>query len=133
MNKSISQLLSRKRARNDASNQSEFLVNKWLRTDDSVSSSAARVDAKIIDRDSMMKFDVAKNDDGPLRRTVQASSDIKSEDDDPSSASEGNPAERHTSQHRGVDERLKNLEEHLAIRYGKSSHLIPYHNLLMIA
>ena len=118
MNKSISRLLSRKRARNDASNQSEFLVNKHPRTDDDEGLSAARVDAKLTDRDAMMKFDIAKNDEGPLRRTVQPlSRDQGGNGNSPRSLeykAAGDPA----SAQGGLDERLSNLEEHLALRYG---------------
>jgi hypothetical protein len=70
-----------------------------------------------------MKYDIAKNEDGPLRRTVGEraearreerdgpvvkrrrvdSEELKSEEDDPWMA-----------------ERLVNVETHLAVRFGKS-------------
>ncbi|KAK0443768.1 hypothetical protein EV421DRAFT_1803181 [Armillaria borealis] len=56
LTKSISQYLSRNRAQNDASNRAEFLRP----------TSCARTDAKTLDRDTQMKYDTAKNEDGPL-------------------------------------------------------------------
>ncbi|KAH9083811.1 hypothetical protein EDB83DRAFT_2213445 [Lactarius deliciosus] len=129
INKSISELLARNRARNDASNRAEFLhPSKRLHTSDAsrdlpsnegdnemVHASCARSDAKTTDRDVMMKFDIAKNEDGPLRRTLTAEAKdekhiIKAE------SADGNGLVT-ASRHPGLDERLKNLETHLAMRY----------------
>src|ERR1700733_4385140 len=86
INKSISELLAGNRARNDASNRAEFLhTHRRLHTgeasevllpgecesDQVESASCARTDARTVDRDVMMKFDIAKNEDGPLRRTLK--------------------------------------------------------------
>lgn len=90
------------------------------------------MDAKVIDRDAMMKFDIAKNDEGPLRRTMQSSS-LKKGQEDISSVSGGKSAEWDTSSLGGLDERMKNLEEHLAIRYGKAFDSVYYSGCLMLA
>ena len=90
INKSISQFLARTRARNDASNRAEFLrtlaekkANLFTASTPDTSPptsdapnqleepiSCARVDAKSIDRDKQMKYDIAKNEHRPLSRTV---------------------------------------------------------------
>jgi hypothetical protein len=70
-----------------------------------------------VDRDVLMKFDIAKNEEGPLRRTLKVEtknenyrSTDKTAESDRSVTASRNP---------GLDERLKNLETHLAMRYGK--------------
>ncbi|KAF5328788.1 hypothetical protein D9619_011662 [Psilocybe cf. subviscida] len=84
INHSISQFLAKTRARNDASNRAEFLytlAEKKRKLQEALGpeaaaeievSSCARVDAKPIDRDKQMKYDIAKNGDGPLTRTVKS-------------------------------------------------------------
>lgn len=85
--------------------------------DDIASASCARTDAKTVDRDVMMKFDVAKNEEGPLRRTLKV--EMKNESNHPADkTSEGDHAVT-ANRHPGLDETLKNLETHLAMRYGK--------------
>ncbi|KAF9474694.1 hypothetical protein BDN70DRAFT_936442 [Pholiota conissans] len=84
INKSISQFLARTRSRNDASNRSEFLytpAEKRRQLQEAgidptgvELSSCARVDAKPIDRDKQMQYDIAKNGEGPLTRTVKQDS-----------------------------------------------------------
>ncbi|KAF8971205.1 hypothetical protein BDZ97DRAFT_1788284 [Flammula alnicola] len=84
INKSISQFLARTRARNDASNRAEFLytlAEKKRKLQEGGQNpaeveftSCARVDAKPIDRDKQMKYDIAKNGEGPLTKTVKLSS-----------------------------------------------------------
>jgi hypothetical protein len=70
-----------------------------------------------VDRDVMMKFDVAKNEEGPLRRTLKV--EMKNESNRlTDKTSEGDHAVT-ANRHPGLDERLKNLETHLAMRYGK--------------
>ena len=130
--KDISAFLARNRARNDASNRQEFLLSlaekrRKLEEEDKDGASAAdtepipscaRTDAKTQNRDVQMKYDIAKNEDGPLRKTMKASiatespalpSALKNQ------ASEDVPtAERYPA----FDERLRNIETHLAVRYG---------------
>ncbi|KAN0132028.1 hypothetical protein V8E53_010065, partial [Lactarius tabidus] len=116
INKSISELLARNRARNDASNRAEFLhPSKRFRDDDIEHTSCARADAKTTDRDVMMKFDIAKNEEGPLRRTLTA--EVKAENQIPTDERAGGSSLVTANRHPGLDERLKNLETHLAMRY----------------
>ncbi|KAA1472829.1 hypothetical protein DENSPDRAFT_801659, partial [Dentipellis sp. KUC8613] len=145
VNKSISLFLARNRARNDASNRNEFLTARKRRrieqpsdedaTPAGESASCARTDAKTIDRDVMMKFDIARNEEGPLRRT------IKTEDEDTKSGiiENGTPlraaetADRVTAQrHPGLDHRLRNIETHVAIRYVPSPPVSLVHRIKFI-
>lgn len=62
-----------------------------------------------------MKYDIAKNEDGPLRKTLQGRKET------PATAS-GRETEQSSSragQIPGLDERLRNIEAHLAVRYGQ--------------
>ena len=73
--------MSRTRARNDASNRAEFLRSLAEKksqlsgsaedSEHKIITSCARVDAKPIDRDKQMKYDIAKNGEGPLTKTVK--------------------------------------------------------------
>ncbi|KAG7443157.1 uncharacterized protein BT62DRAFT_904406 [Guyanagaster necrorhizus] len=108
--KSISQYLGRNRARNDASNRAEFLRP-------TSETSCARTDAKTLDRDTQMKYDIAKNEDGPLRRTTKKEKgsvlDEKGKQKvDRADESLTNPA---------VFERIADIEAHLAVHYVPSS------------
>ncbi|TFY69499.1 hypothetical protein EVG20_g3138 [Dentipellis fragilis] len=145
VNKSISLFLARNRARNDASNRNEFLIARKRRrieqlsdgdaTPAEESASCARTDAKTIDRDVMMKFDIARNEEGPLRRT------IKTEDEDTKSGitangaplPEAETADRATAQrHPGLDHRLRNIETHVAVRYVPSPPVSLVHRIKFI-
>ncbi|SJL07275.1 uncharacterized protein ARMOST_10618 [Armillaria ostoyae] len=92
LTKSISQYLSRNRARNDASNRAEFLRP-------ASDTSCARTDAKTLNRDTQMKYDIAKNEDGPLRRTMKRKVSEEKADEAESPA---------------LSERIVNVETHLA-------------------
>ena len=130
INRSISELLARNRARNDASNRAEFLhTHRRLHTgeapevsrpgegDEAESASCARVDARTVDRDVMMKFDIARNEEGPLRRTLKV--EMKNEENRPTDKTIEGDHPVTANRHPGLDERMKNLETHLAMRYGK--------------
>ena len=140
INKSISAFLAKNRARNNASNRSEFLYTlaekKRKLLDDQNGGdmdpipSCARTDAKPIDRDLQMKYDIAKNE-GPLRRTVKAAvgeessaAEERKEEQKkaaiiPDASSDQDVEERATAaRYPGIDERLNNVETHLSIRYG---------------
>ncbi|KAN0104014.1 hypothetical protein V8E52_011415 [Russula decolorans] len=106
INKSISELFARNRARNDASNSAY---------DEVESASCARADARTVDRDVMMKFDIAKNEDGPLRRTLKV--EMKNGNNRPVDKTIEGDHLVTASRHPGLDESLKNLETHLAMRY----------------
>ena len=59
-----------------------------------------RGDARTVDRDMMMKFNISKNEEGPLGRTLKV--EMKNENKRPADKTiEG-----------GLDERLKILETH---------------------
>jgi hypothetical protein len=135
INKSISALLARNRARNDASNRAEFLHLRRTSNasedrpegegegDEIESTSCSRTDAKTVDRDVMMKFDIAKNEEGPLRRTLKV--EVKNDRNSPTDKNcDGNNSVT-ANRHPGADERLNNLETHLAMRYGK---LVLFHD-----
>lgn len=65
----------------------------------------------------MMKFDIAKNEEGPLRRTLKV--EMKNGNNRPADRTIEGDHSVTASRHPGLDERLKNLETHLAMRYGK--------------
>ncbi|KAG9316808.1 hypothetical protein JVU11DRAFT_2873 [Chiua virens] len=120
--KAISQFLAQNRARNDASNRAEFLESlaqkrRRLNIDPKSTEhipSCARTDAKPLDRDSQMKYDIAKNEDGPLRRTVKGPDGRETQAQEKLVAlTDDTPSEREPA----IDERLKNIESHVAVRY----------------
>jgi hypothetical protein len=150
INKSISKFLAQNRARNDASNRNEFLDSAKrkqpkppegistepvipstldssssscgqleLKTDESRPPSCARTDARPLDRDVQMKYDIARNEDGPLRRTLRMS--------EPEVVAGGKEKEKTTADVAN-EERLNNIETHLAIRYGMHSLPSSFHN-----
>ncbi|KAK0222064.1 hypothetical protein IW262DRAFT_954328 [Armillaria fumosa] len=96
LTRSISQYLSRNRARNDASNRAEFLHPPS-------DTSCARTDAKTLNRDTQMKYDIARNEDGPLRRTMK-----KTVEEEKAHEAESPP----------LSERIANVETHIAVHYG---------------
>ena len=156
--------MAQNQARNNASNRAEFLSSlaerrKRHRVEDgeggdsshptSIDASdatgsdigdqnpgtCARVDAKPIDRDAQMKYDIAKDDWGPLSKSAKAGllSEKRTELSPPMRATETKSRtsmdtttttpkketdEEVTSVHPGLDERLKNIEDHIAVRFG---------------
>ena len=91
----------------------------------------ARVDAKFIDRDAQMKYDIAKDDHGPLSRSAKAGllSEKGKMKSSPLAAggTETKPKttvkqeideEVPSTRYPGLDERLKNIEDHIAVRFG---------------
>jgi hypothetical protein len=70
-----------------------------------------------VDRDVMMKFDIAKNEEGPLRRTLKV--EVKHENDRSTDKTIESDHLVTANRHPGLDERLKLLETHLAMRYGE--------------
>ncbi|KAG2154364.1 uncharacterized protein EDB93DRAFT_1131789 [Suillus bovinus] len=119
--RSISQFLAQNRARNDASNRTEFLESlaqkrRRLNLDpDSTEPipSCARTDAKHLDRDVQMKYDIAKNEDGPLRRTMKGVAGDKGSQKELLALNDDAEGEQQPA----TDQRVKNIEEHLAVRY----------------
>ncbi|EMD37698.1 hypothetical protein CERSUDRAFT_154500 [Gelatoporia subvermispora B] len=129
INNSIAQFLAKNRGRNDASNRAEFLqslaekrrqlAEAGVPDAEAPASSCARTDAKPQNRDVQMKYDIAKNEDGPLRKTLKhlagTNESDKGQEKQISGMSSGDlpTAERHPA----LDERLRNIEAHLAVRY----------------
>ncbi|KAJ7217726.1 hypothetical protein GGX14DRAFT_357104 [Mycena pura] len=157
--KSISAFLAQNRAKNDASNRAEFmysLAEKRKRIndeacranpdgvatsdgndDDKDVSSCARTDAKPVDRDVQMKYDIAKNTDGPLRRTTRKKG--KASGSAPTATTAARPRTKSVVReqkkatspvvvksesevkekalHLGLDQRLANIETHFSVRY----------------
>ena len=125
--KSISRLLAQNRARNDASNRLEFLQSQAEKrrrleeqdisdTSDPIPS-CARADAKTQNRDLQMKYDIAKNEDGPLRKTMKCDREAVVMEPRKTIVDKSS-AEVTTDRHPGIDERLRNIETHVAVRYG---------------
>ncbi|KAL0956640.1 hypothetical protein HGRIS_002773 [Hohenbuehelia grisea] len=135
--KDVSAFLAQNRARSDASNKEEFLLSlKKRRFNESgdgcepeLRPTCARTDAKTLDRDVQMKYDVAKNEDGPLRRTMKGHQSKPATVVHDASGT-GNAVtlavpvstthKQHyldSENHPGLDERMKNIERHLAVRY----------------
>ncbi|KAJ3554572.1 hypothetical protein NM688_g3035 [Phlebia brevispora] len=128
--KSISRFLAQNRARNDASNRQEFLLSaaekrRKLEEDGVIKpgedvqiASCARVDAKTQNRDLQMKYDIAKNEDGPLRKTLKASDPGTNEQQkNDMDAIFDDHREVTAKRHPALDERLRNIESHVAIKY----------------
>ncbi|RXW15017.1 hypothetical protein EST38_g10840 [Candolleomyces aberdarensis] len=150
-NKSIAQFLAQNRAKNNASNRSEFLYSLSERRrqiqennetnattiDPDQIGSCARTDAKPINRDEQMRYDIAKNNDGPLSRTMKVASNVQSAkgEDTPSTVApekivvsteelvrRSQDEESVTSaRYPALDDRLRNIEAHLAVRYVAST------------
>lgn len=95
--------------------------------DESPPPSCARSDAKAQDRDVQMKYDVAKNEDGPLKRTMRTKVEPSGVDGIPIGGS-AKGKQRATmgdfdtdvtvERHPGLAGRLADVETHLAVRYG---------------
>ncbi|KAJ7187923.1 hypothetical protein C8R46DRAFT_877498 [Mycena filopes] len=163
--KSISVFLAQNRAKNDASNRAEFLHSLAERKrkrdpadegDDAPPdspdgeakddpSSCARTDAKPVDRDVQMKYDIAKNHDGPLRRTTRqkskpaappppvaapaasptTSTRTKTKQQQQQLKKSASPATvksdpestKAASVHFALDQRVENIESHFSVRY----------------
>ena len=148
--------MAKNQAKNDASNRAEFLSSLAERrkcqqvggeggdssypnsmdSSDAMSSdiggqktrTCARVDAKPIDRDAQMNYDIAKDDWGPLSRSAKAglpsdkgkmSLETEAMETKPKTAIKKEVEEEVTSaRYPGLDERLKNIEDHIAVRFG---------------
>ncbi|KAE9407086.1 hypothetical protein BT96DRAFT_851083 [Gymnopus androsaceus JB14] len=140
LNKSISKFLAEKRANNEASNRAEFLrslekeraqaeASDASSSTEPSSSSCARTDAKAIDRNAQIKYDIAKNEDGPLRRTMRNRApsgplEMTATPSPSTSTAKGKAKaallpknDVSSDRHPGLDERLTNIESHLSVRY----------------
>jgi hypothetical protein len=105
LRKRIDNFIQAKKSEVDASNRKEFLRRKES-GDNEVT--CARTDAREIDRNIQMKFDVVNNEDGSLARSLVTSA---------------NHVNLASTVHKvsGADERLQNLEQHLNILYKNNS------------
>ncbi|KLO14580.1 hypothetical protein SCHPADRAFT_996451 [Schizopora paradoxa] len=148
LTKSISRFLAQTRRRNDISNRSEFLqsVSERRRNASSQetenaedvdmvpgeaeSSSCARVDAKPQNREVQMKYDIAKNEDGPLKKTIRGDRESQTGDQQNRQRIDmDHPVvklEDTAYNHPGLLERFTNFETHLAVRFVPS----PPHSLI---
>ncbi|KIJ49695.1 hypothetical protein M422DRAFT_96744, partial [Sphaerobolus stellatus SS14] len=132
LTRSISEFIAQNRTRNNISNRNEFLRKRKAPVSNSEEGSegspmevdiptCARTDAIPVNRDVQMKYDVAKNEGGPLKRTIkseqveeQAGLDRKGK----GLATAFDDTQKHNLQrHPGLTERFANLEDHLAVRY----------------
>lgn len=107
--KEISLFLARNRARNNVSNNAEFLSQRSRDPEGDPQEdtpSCARTDARTINRDLQMRYDIAKNEDGPLRSTLRTEQTSSSER---LIASANQPV---------LESRLRDVEDHLAAYYG---------------
>jgi hypothetical protein len=137
--KEISKFLAENRARINRSNRQEFVHNfhsKKARLfpgkeelepaeEEMLATTCARVDAKTQSRDVQIKFDIAKNEDGPLRKTVKPLSNLVREKDGNKATAAGVTSwsnEPTLARHPGLVERFDNIEEHLALKYGGCIH-----------
>ncbi|KAF8705874.1 molybdopterin synthase, partial [Rhizoctonia solani] len=96
--KAISRFLSDVRARTDQSNRDEFVRRKHP------GKGSARTDAVKLNRDVQMKYDIVKNEDGPLGKTMKTGEIPKR----PIGAGDKSS---------GVNERFQAVETHLGLRY----------------
>ena len=98
----------------------QFEANK-INSDDSIAS-CARADTKFQDRDTQIKYDIAKNEGGPLKRTMkrsQTAGDASAPDLQPSFPTvRDNVREPDAKSHPGLAARMEAIEEHLGVRFG---------------
>lgn len=92
-----------------------------------MATTCARTDAKTQKRDIQIKFDIAKNEDGPLRKTMKTPAQLAKEKSDKAMTSSVplGPKEPNLARHPGLTERFHNIEDHLAIKYGKLRLFLP--------
>ena len=64
-----------------------------------------------------MKYDIAKNEDGPLRKTMKKEQDVKMNETSEPHHETGAAAT--ARRYPALDERLRNIETHVAVRYGE--------------
>ncbi|KAG8716695.1 hypothetical protein FRC09_015367 [Ceratobasidium sp. 395] len=110
--KAISRFLANVRSRVDQSNRDEFIQRKPPSSDPSISNpgpgtGSARTDATKLNRDVQMKYDIVKNEDGPLGKTVKAK---------PAQSANPNMSTEAVSR-AAFNERFEAIETHLALKY----------------
>lgn len=89
--------------------------------------SCARTDAKTQNRDLQMKYDIAKNEDGPLRKTMKASMTTNTSDTQTFQRT-SSPVDVPTKErYPALDERIKDIETHVSVKYGEQRTILSYH------
>ncbi|GJJ06296.1 hypothetical protein Clacol_000487 [Clathrus columnatus] len=135
LTRSISKFIAQNRARNNLSNRNEFLRKRrrivTTADDTGVTTevdtpTCARTDAIPINRDAQIKYDIAKNEHGPLTRTYKPGRNSENQQYRRTNeaiiigkaVSKPPETEQPTLQkHPGLAERFSNFEDHLAVRY----------------
>ncbi|KAG2205975.1 hypothetical protein INT47_005293 [Mucor saturninus] len=104
VNQRINTFIQAKQNELDESNRTEFLSRHDPKADDVT---CARTDAREINRNIQMKFDIVNNEDGPLARSLLSYNDANKQQDLSKSTSNtcADPSER-----------ISNIEQHLNIR-----------------
>ncbi|KAI7905929.1 uncharacterized protein BX663DRAFT_540599 [Cokeromyces recurvatus] len=97
----IDTFIQAKRNELDESNRTEFLNRRDPAAADVT---CARTDAREINRNIQMKFDIVNNEDGPLARSLITSSNT------------ANTKDSHVNTSADITERLNNIEEHLNVK-----------------
>ncbi|KAI9496435.1 hypothetical protein BDB00DRAFT_750654, partial [Zychaea mexicana] len=108
----IQTFIQAKQAEVDASNRTEFL-NRVDPTSADVT--CARADAREINRNIQMKFDIVNNEDGPLARSLMSSHEHVQVSTAAAAAAGDQTA--------ASDERIRNIEQHLNVTF--DDHAIP--------
>ncbi|CAO3644049.1 unnamed protein product [Cunninghamella echinulata] len=93
----------------DTSNRAEFLSRSDPKGEDIT---CARADAREINRNIQMKFDIVNNEDGPIARSLVSNTTQTS--------SLTNTNNNIMNNHIIVDERLKNIESHLNVQFERN-------------
>ncbi|KAB5588403.1 Rpr2 domain-containing protein [Ceratobasidium theobromae] len=107
--KAVSRFLADVRLRVDQSNRDEFVHRKPRR--ESGPNGSARTDAVKLNRDIQMKYDIVKNQDGPLGKTMKnAGGSVNVNVSGTRISSPENP-------NTAFNERFQAIETHLAVRY----------------
>ncbi|KAG2200870.1 hypothetical protein INT46_006432 [Mucor plumbeus] len=98
----INTFIQAKQSELDESNRTEFLSRHDPKADDVT---CARTDAREINRNIQMKFDIVNNEDGPLARSLLAFNDKSKSNETTETAVAADTTER-----------LNNIEEHLNVK-----------------
>ncbi|RCH91654.1 hypothetical protein CU098_007007 [Rhizopus stolonifer] len=100
----INTFIQVKRNELDESNRTEFLSRHDPTADDIT---CARTDAREINRNIQMKFDIVNNEDGPLARSLQTFHDLKAN---------AVPSDKNIQTGADATERLQNIQDHLNVK-----------------
>ncbi|SAM07941.1 hypothetical protein [Absidia glauca] len=107
----------------DISNRTEFLNRPDPKGEDVT---CARADAREINRNIQMKFDVVNNEDGPLARSLVPTAPEKQQHQQQQSIytignGENNNCQKNQVATQAMEERLGNLESHLNVQFERHS------------